>query len=212
MRLVTFSFTQRGLMLILLSTLACAVGIALPTRGTSCRSVVEKVLQNQRALHQSWSTLTDKQMSEQFKKWFHDIRTALPPANVASPKIVDIGCGLGIYHVHLKHYFRGRSEHFLVDQSQYQVGQRGYEQHSRHGGFHNEVDKMPFYTSEPCARDIAMANGFNVSNWHWVNATVPNVAALEKVDIVMSLLSWGFHYPIEVYSSTVRQLLKPGGV
>ena len=56
-----------------------------------------------------------------------------------------------------------------------------------------------------------MANGFNVSNWHWVNATVPNVAALEKVDIVMSLLSWGFHYPIEVYSSTVRQLLKPGG-
>jgi len=31
------------------------------------------------------------------------------------------------------------------------------------------------------------------------------------VDLVVSLISWGFHYPVPVYLDQVRALLRPGG-
>ena len=70
---------------------------------------------------------------------------------------------------------------------------------------------MPFYTSQFCASEIAMANGFTDRTWHWVNATVDNVRALDTADIVMSYLSWGFHYPVSVYAEAVRHLIRRGG-
>lgn len=193
-------------------TTRTTIDLVLPSRKTTCRTVMEKVLQNQRSSRIKWSSKTDVEISKQVNSWFLDIKPALPLPNTGeSFKIVDIGCGLGMYHVFLRQYFRNSSEHFLFDQSRYEIGKPGYEQHSHHGGFH-DVDKMPFYTSELCAREIAFANGFDSSNWHWVNASASNLNKLEKADIVMSLLSWGFHYPIDVYATAVWRLLKLNGL
>ena len=175
---------------------------------------MEKALGNQRVLKggETWSAKTDAEISLHVREWFTQFRHALPPSEMASaPKIVDIGCGLGMYHAYLHQFYGGRSEHFLVDRSVYQIGVKGYEQHTKRGGYHKSIGLMPFYTSDTCAREIAMANGFTERDWHWVNATADNVRALEPVDIVMSMLSWGFHYPIDVYIEAVHHILKPDG-
>jgi len=183
--------------------------ITLPSHGTPCRSTMEKVLQNQRVHKNGWGAMSDENIEEHVSRWFDFLLPTLPPRDSA-PKIVDIGCGLGMYHIPMHNYFERRSNHFLVDQSKYEIGQKGFSQHSQHGGFHS-VQKMPFYTSEACASKIAMASGFTDSTWHWVNATVRNVRKLGTADIVMSYLSWGFHYPVEVYADAVHHLLQKGG-
>ena len=33
----------------------------------------------------------------------------------------------------------------------------------------------------------------------------------EALDLVISLISWGFHYPVAVYADQVREILRPGG-
>ena len=186
--------------------------LVLPHRGTPCRSTMEKMLQNQRAMHERYGAMTDEQISGVIHAAFVDLRAALPSRNMQPVRIVDIGCGLAMYHVFIRHYFHDRSDHVLVDRSTYQIGQRGFERHSRRGGF-GSVRQMPFYTSAECAREIAFANGFDATNWHWVNASAQAVASLgaASVDIVMSLLSWGFHYPVAVYVDAVRSVLKPDG-
>ena len=191
--------------------------LTLPREGTPCRETMAKVLQNQRAGPHKWSSQSDEQIRKQATSWFNDIKPALPPrdpsASTKTPvRIIDIGCGLGMYHVYMRQYFGSRSEHFLVDQSQYQIGRKGFERHSSVGGFHR-LKEMPFYTSAECAKDIAMASEFDDTNWHWVNATADNVIAIGggTADIVMSLLSWGFHYPVSAYAKAVHHVLKPTG-
>lgn len=199
------------IVMMLTVTTRAAIELVLPFRNTTCRTIMEKVLQSQRSSQTKWNSRTDAEISKKVDSWFLDIKPALPlPKTGSSLNIVDIGCGLGMYHVFLREYFQNSSTHFLVDQSRYEIGKYGYEQHSRHGGFH-EVHKMPFYTSELCAREIAFVNGFDSNNWHWINATASNLDQLEKADIVMSLLSWGFHYPINVYATAVWRLLKMKG-
>ncbi len=33
----------------------------------------------------------------------------------------------------------------------------------------------------------------------------------QQVDLVISLISWGFHYPVATYLDRTHELLKPGG-
>ena len=74
------------------------------------------------------------------------------------------------------------------------------------------MSRIPFYSSEVCARHIATANGFvDGRNWHWVNASDEHVRAIGSADLVMSLLSWGFHYPVETYLDAARSILTSGG-
>jgi len=178
--------------------------LVLPQEGTESRKTMTRVFQNQRGPPHA----TDAQISELMHQTYLSIKPSLP--SVYTPRVLDIGCGIGVYHVYIHRHYGGRSEHFLVDRALYQIGQKGYEKHSKHGGF-NSVRKMPFYTSDTCAHEIAMSNGFTESNWHWVNATEENVRSIGQVDLAMSMLSWGYHYPVDTYADAVRSVLKPDG-
>jgi hypothetical protein len=81
----------------------------------------------------------------------------------------------------------------------------------RTGGWH-EKDALPFYGSHECARAIAVSNGVDTQRWHAVEPTQDAVEAAlgpGSADMVMSLLSMGFHYPVSTYAKAIRAVLKP---
>jgi hypothetical protein len=129
------------------------------------------------------------------------------------PRIVDIGAGLAMYHVKIHRYYRNHSIHYIVDRSA-NISTHGGK-YTSHGGFHASAvtgGSFPFYSSLECAADIVRANGFpNANHFRTVNAEKGAIAALgdASVDLVMSVLSWGFHYPISTYADEVRRVLKP---
>ena len=129
------------------------------------------------------------------------------------PRVVDIGAGLAMYHGSLHRHFENQSEHFIVDRSANISMRRGT--FSGHGGFHKsavEGGSFPFYSSLECAADINRANGFPKPwRFHTVHAEKGAIIALGKasLDLVMSVLSWGFHYPISTYAEEVAAALKP---
>ena len=46
----------------------------------------------------------------------------------------------------------------------------------------------------------------------WWLANDQNEIRVEaKFDLVLSLISWGFHYPVETYLARVHEILRPGG-
>ena len=123
-----------------------------------------------------------------------------------SPRVVDIGCGLAMYHVNIAAFFGGRSEHWLVDRSNNQVGQKKDHGYSKSGG-----SGFAFYNSLECAEGILSASGVNSSRIHLVNATSQNVENIGagSADFVMSVISMGYHYPIAVYVNAIAAVLKP---
>ena len=150
------------------------------------------------------------EMTRAFKSFF----PALPPSSsMQGPRVVDIGAGLAMYHPFILAYFHGRSEHYIVDRSSARqdrdvgrsIGKNKYLRAS--GGFNNSA--FGFYSSLECAKDIALVSGFTSTNFKVVEASTDNVEALGTVDIVMSILSWTFHYPVEAYAMAVKKILKP---
>lgn len=206
----------RYMIAFLLPLLASSTGvnINLPGVHTHCGSLARRLLSYQRIALKPTSTAAE--VTTQMQMAFETFRTALPvPSNSFAPRIVDIGCGMGIYHAFISQHYANRSHHFLVDRSNNQIDvpeSNDHKKFARKGGFHKNAREVAFYSSEQCARKIATMNGMTSERWQWVNATESNVRALgmASVDVVMSLLSWGFHYPVSTYAAAARAVLKPG--
>lgn len=127
-------------------------------------------------------------------------------------KIVDIGAGLAMYHIMLDKHYNGNVEHFLVDKS---INEVKPTMHHKHGDWHNN-DKFPFYNSMECAQSIAVANNVSKLRWHSVYASngTESIFNMGKasMDIAISLLSCGWHYPVNTYASALAHVLKPNGI
>lgn len=119
--------------------------------------------------------------SDYLKGLVEDFRTIEPhlPADVES--ILDIGCGIAGIDVFLKRrYPKARLE--LLDGN----GDKSVY------GWHPE--KPLIYNDRKATEELLEANGFNVDRWHDVG-TKEHL----KADLVISLISWGFHYPLSTY-------------
>ena len=195
--------------LLLLTCKALAV-LNIPEPHTTCGHLARRLLGYQRVGLTKASTAED--VTKAMESAFESVRAALPA--VTAPSIVDIGCGIGIYHALISAHYSGKSQHFLVDRSANQIDAPETREHrhfAAHGGYHKSAKSVAFYSSEHCARTIAFDNGLDSTRWHWVNATEANVRALgtASTDVVMSLLSWGFHYPVATYAAAARAILRP---
>jgi len=159
--------------------------------------------------------LTEPTVSQEMHQTFTMfIKPHLP--EVESPHIVDIGAGLAMYHIYIARHYGGRSEHFLVDKTNdanWGVSRNAWRLSIyKTSGWHGNGSRpLPFYSSQQCARDIAVWNGVSADRWHPVDPTKEAVLAIGRhsVDLVMSLLSMGFHYPVDGYASAIRAVLKP---
>lgn len=112
--------------------------------------------------------------------------------------VLDIGCGLAAVDVLLsKHY--GNPMITLVDQDKVDA--------NIHYGFR---DLGSFYNSFALAGQIMKENG--VTNYSFIPAnTGADVRIGVKQDLIISLLSCGYHYPVDFYLDRMVELLSPRG-
>lgn len=127
---------------------------------------------------------------------YESIKSYLP-SNAS--RILDIGSGVaGIDVMLYRHYGKGSNiEFFLLDRTE--------ENRDIYYGFRREG---AFYNSLDVAKLMLLLNGIKEQNIHLLNATSDYRINVSNIDLVISLLSWGFHYPISVYIEQVYRSLK----
>ena len=116
--------------------------------------------------------------------------------------ILDIGCGVAGIDVLFDKYYN-KPNIFLLDKTENKTVFYGF---NPHGSFYNSLNiSESMLTENGCDKDrvhlIEATDDFDIN-------TPPNL----KFDIVMSFISWGFHYPIETYLPKVMDLLTDDGV
>lgn len=122
------------------------------------------------------------------------------PQNAKS--ILDIGCGVAGIDALISEYYKDDLGVFLIDKTV--IDKKVFYDFENKGSFYNSLD---------ISRDLLAMNHVGVKNIFLQDATEDNQINFEnQFDIIISLISWGFHYPISTYLSTVYFKLNEGGV
>ncbi len=122
----------------------------------------------------------------------------LKSADAIAPKrSADIGCGYAFASLVL--HRRYGCDVVLIDIE---------EGNSRHFGFEGEGAG---YTSLETARAFLEGNGVPAEQITCINPKSQDTAALGGFDLVISLASCGFHYPVGTYDSLFRSQINDGG-
>ncbi len=129
---------------------------------------------------------------------FSRIRSHLP--NSCS-RILDIGCGVAGIDVFLSRYYNNDVDIYLLDKST--VSDRVYYLYEERGAFYNSLG---------VAKELLISNGIDKSRVTTLEATPSSDIDIDApLDLVISLISWGFHYPVATYLDRVHALLRVGG-
>jgi SAM-dependent methyltransferase len=114
--------------------------------------------------------------------------------------VLDIGCGLGGIDVMLYRHYQGNVDLCLIDKTEV-TGKITYR-----GG-------REFYNSMSVTHQFMVSNGVDPSRIIMQEATEDNRILFDrKFDIIISLISWGFHYPLDTYLLEVEQKLASPGI
>jgi SAM-dependent methyltransferase len=126
------------------------------------------------------------------------IRDSLPKT---CSSILDIGCGVAGIDVLLNNHYEGKPTFYLLDKTK--IEKSVFYDFKHRGAFYNSLD---------IAKEMLIQNGISERSVHCLEATDANEIDIHrKVDLVISLISWGFHYPIETYLERVYDILIEGG-
>lgn len=118
-------------------------------------------------------------------------------------KVLDIGCGLGLLDLFLYNYYKQSkaTKFYLFDRSQ--VNKKVYY------GFR---PRAAFYNSLELTKDLCVTNGMANEQINIVEATNENLLKIKDIDLVVSSIAWGFHFPINTYVKEVKSAMKVGAV
>lgn len=132
-----------------------------------------------------------------------EYRTLVPVLPLRCSSILDIGCGVAGIDILLDHHYaRQAPTIYLLDKS-----------HVERSVYYLFRERGAFYTSLEVARSLLMRNGIAKERIHLLTANDENEIRVDgRIDLVISLLSWGFHYPVATYGERVRELLSETGV
>lgn len=120
------------------------------------------------------------------------------PENAKS--ILDIGCGVAGIDVLISRHYSDNINVFLIDKT--------YTDKKIYYGFKK---KASFYNSLDISKQVLELNG--VHNTFIQQATEQNsIDFKESFDIIISLISWGFHYPASTYLNNAYDKLNKNGV
>lgn len=116
--------------------------------------------------------------------------------------ILDIGCGVGGIDVCIyRHYEPKGIDLYMLDKT-----------HIERNVAYGFKQKASIYNSLLVAKELLTSNGVPERRINLIEATDSNDIAIDKqVDLVISLLSWGFHYPIGLYLDSVQGILRKNG-
>ena len=136
---------------------------------------------------------------------YQSMKAYLPPV---CSRVLDIGCGVAGIDVFLRQHYQAQNQDqaqvlqfFLLDKSQLETRVfYGFQSHAA------------FYNSLCVAKNVLVVNGIPDDNILTLEAADDNTIAIQdRIDLVISLISWGFHYPVQTYVQAVYQLLSEQG-
>lgn len=114
-------------------------------------------------------------------------------------RILDIGCGVAGIDLFLSRHYGHTADVWLLDKDGVSDVYYGFE------------DVASFYNSLDVARQFLELNGVSASRIHTVNMLNEAFPGGAVFDLVISLISWGFHYPVSTYIDQVYKTLAPNG-
>jgi SAM-dependent methyltransferase len=122
------------------------------------------------------------------------------PQNIDS--ILDIGCGVAGIDVLISNYYANKINVFLIDKTR--IDKNVYYGFKQRGSFYNSLE---------IAKNLLETNGVPSDRIYIQEATDDNKITFEnKFDVVISLISWGYHYPVATYLDQAYEKLKPLGI
>ena len=121
-----------------------------------------------------------------------DLLTEIQPKHIA-----DIGCGYAFFDFFAAHDFDAKL--LLIDIEENKL---------RHFGFN---DSGAAYANLETTTSFLTANGVAKSRIKTINPTHQKISKRTKVDLIVSLISCGFHYPTDLYHEFFEENLTSGG-
>jgi len=117
--------------------------------------------------------------------------------------ILDIGCGMAGIDIFLFQHYQSDTniDYFLFDKTEINPKV-----------FYGYKEKSAFYNSLILAKSFLRLNGIHESKIHLIEVPSNNKISIDcSFDLVISLISWGFHYPLSQYLDNVYELLNENG-
>lgn len=132
----------------------------------------------------------EKISEDLFKKEFETFKNFLPN-NLKN--IMDIGCGLGIIDILLNNFYQKEINFYLLDKNKIDPKIKY--------GFSSNYES---YNNLDETKNLLIENGIKIDhlNIFDVDKTIEISA---KMDLVISLKSMGYHYPIDIYINLLKK-------
>ena len=141
---------------------------------------------------------------------FHELLPLLASQPATPKRILDVGCGMALYNLLvIDHYGYDPLLHlYLLDKTADKTDAL-----KAMDKWNAKTNDFGFYTSLECVEDTLLRNGVQSQQLHILNAGNGNsvLAPLDdgSFDLIYSLVSWGFHYPVTTYVAEAYRLLRP---
>ena len=131
---------------------------------------------------------------------FASIKEHLPDA---CSSVLDIGCGVAGIDVLIDRHYAGQDpDIYLLDKTQVE-----------RNVFYLFNERAAFYNSLEVAKSVLILNGIPDGRIRLREADAANqIQVPGGIDLIISLLSWGFHYPVETYAKRVAEAVSDSGV
>lgn len=125
------------------------------------------------------------------------------PDNINS--LLDIGCGLALIDFALYNHYNQKVNLFLLDKTN---------EISKEDNIKGFNQKYIFYNSMSATAETLIENGVSESNLNIFEVSDENLELLnnKKFDLILSLLSCGWHYSIETYIDLILNSLEDDGL
>ena len=136
----------------------------------------------------------EKITEELFLKEIETFRNFLPKS---VKNIMDIGCGLGIINIHLNQIYENKPNFFLLDKNKIDKKIKY--------GFSSNYES---YNDLKETKNLLLDNNIENNFINLFDVEKP-IVINEKIDLIISLKSMGYHYPLEVYLELFRKCSKP---
>jgi SAM-dependent methyltransferase len=139
------------------------------------------------------------------KRFLKDIRNdflslkGVLPAKVEN--VLDIGCGIaGIDLFLYQNYKNHKPNLFLLDKEGISDVYYGFE------------EEASFYNSLSLSESFLTLNGVPKNKIHTINISKQDFPSENKFELIISLISWGFHYPVSTYLNEAYDSLSDNGI
>jgi len=149
------------------------------------------------------AVLRRRAITSSYSRMIHaDFEMIRPHLQPRVSHILDIGCGIGGFDVLLFRYYRdspGLKIDLLDRTDPHTIPRYGF------------LQGMEFYNALEVSSAVLRRNGVPASAFQSLDAGAEDAFPQGPLDLVVSLASWGFHYPLSTYLKQVDQALAPGG-